>query len=181
MEENDVKSICGGTKLEFKIQNDEKLNQNLTSQKFLIQNPTRCFFFNSESSALFFSQKIKIRRPGFFLQTQNMIKSCCQNLAGLSYALSASKNSLFETDNDWYQKAFLWVCGICLSHICCRFLPIAFFMTIGLLMGVMILSFALPICLYKPVWGSNKVLLAHILFWKILKYCYNYHVHLEKI
>ena len=37
MEENDVKSIYGGTKLEFKIEEDEKT---------LIYNLTHCNFFN---------------------------------------------------------------------------------------------------------------------------------------
>ena len=42
MEENDVKSTCGGTRLEFKIEKDEK---------FLIENLTRKIF-HSKSDAL---------------------------------------------------------------------------------------------------------------------------------
>ena len=40
MEENDVNSTCGGTRLDFKIEKDK------------IQNLTRCSFSNSKSDAL---------------------------------------------------------------------------------------------------------------------------------
>ena len=118
MEENDVKSICGGTKLEFKIQKDEKNWIKVWRAEsfwlkirrvvfFSIQNLARCFFCQNQNPT-----------PCVFLQTQNMIKSCCQNLADLSYALSASKNNLFETDNDWDQKAFLMsVWHLFVSHL----------------------------------------------------------------
>ena len=37
------------------------------------------------------------------------------------------------------------------------FLGIAFFMALGFLMGVMTISFALPIDLYKSLWNSEKI------------------------
>ena len=43
MEENDVKSTCGGTRLEFKIEKDERI---------LTENLTRCKIFHSKSDAL---------------------------------------------------------------------------------------------------------------------------------
>ena len=64
MEENGVKSTCGGTRLEFKVENF--LIENLTRRKVLFLNLTRCIFsiqslgrcifFNSKSDALFFFQ-----------------------------------------------------------------------------------------------------------------------------
>ena len=59
------------------------------------------------------------------------------------------------------------------------FLVIAFFMAIGFLMGVMNITFALPIDLYKSVWNSRNGLFTKILFEKILSYYQNYHDHLE--
>ena len=48
----------------------------------------------------------------------------------------------------------------CVACVCLTFgtivLVVAFFMAIGLLMGVMTESFALPIDLYKSLWNSEK-------------------------
>ena len=48
----------------------------------------------------------------------------------------------------------------CVACVCLTFgtifLVIAFFMAIGFLMGVMAISFALPIDLYKTLWNSKK-------------------------
>ena len=44
------------------------------------------------------------------------------------------------------------------------FLVIAFFMAIGFLMGVMIVSFALPIGLFKSFWNSEKGQFTKFLF-----------------
>ena len=53
MEEKYVKSKCGGSRLELKIEKDVKfLNQNLTRCKIFTQNLTRCKIFKSKSDAL---------------------------------------------------------------------------------------------------------------------------------
>ena len=48
----------------------------------------------------------------------------------------------------------------CVACVCLTFgiiiLVIAFFMAIGFLMGVMTISFALPIDLYKFLWNSKN-------------------------
>ena len=51
------------------------------------------------------------------------------------------------------KKVFLRVCGLCLSHI---FLIIAFFMALEFLVGVMTISFELPIDLYKSLWNLEN-------------------------
>ena len=50
----------------------------------------------------------------------------------------------------WGKKIF-YECVACVRLT----LAIAFFMTLGFLMGVMIISFALPIDLYKSLWNSE--------------------------
>ena len=54
------------------------------------------------------------------------------------------------------EKKFLRVCGMCLSHVWYYFLVIAFFMVLEFLVGVMTISFALPIDLYKSFWNSEN-------------------------
>ena len=50
MKENDVKSICRGTKSDFKVKKDEKfMIQTVTRRKFSIQILKRCEDFNSNS------------------------------------------------------------------------------------------------------------------------------------
>ena len=48
----------------------------------------------------------------------------------------------------------------CVACVCITlgtiFLPIAFFMALGFLVGVMTISFALPIDLYKSLWISKN-------------------------
>ena len=82
MEENNVKSTCGGTRLEFKIEKDEK-NFDLKSdlllnflfkiwqdEKNLFPNLTRCIFFNPKTEALqnFY---IKIWRVVYFFNLKS--------------------------------------------------------------------------------------------------------------
>ena len=54
-------------------------------------------------------------------------------------------------------KRFLYECVIC---VCLTFATIfffiAFFMALGFLMGVLTISFALPIDLYKSLWNSEN-------------------------
>ena len=45
---------------------------------------------------------------------------------------------------------------MCLSHVWYYLLVIAAFLALGFLMGVMTISFALPIDLHKSVWISEK-------------------------
>ena len=56
-----------------------------------------------------------------------------------------------------WAKNILYQCVAC---VCLTFgtifLPIAFFMSLGFLMGVMTISFALPIDLYKSLWISEN-------------------------
>ena len=47
------------------------------------------------------------------------------------------------------------------------FLVIAFFMALGFLVGVMTISFVLPIDLYNSLWNSENVFFTKILFQKI--------------
>ena len=54
------------------------------------------------------------------------------------------------------KKVFLRVCGMCLSHVWYCLLVFAFFMASGFLMGVMTVSIALPIDLYKSLWSSEN-------------------------
>ena len=56
----------------------------------------------------------------------------------------------------WVKKIF-YECLACVSlTFGTIFLVITFFMALGFLMGVMTLSFALPIDLYKPFWNSEN-------------------------
>ena len=56
----------------------------------------------------------------------------------------------------WCKKIFYeWVACVCLT-IGTIFLLIAFFMALGFLRGVLTISFALPIDLYKSVWISEN-------------------------
>ena len=55
-----MKRTCGGTRLESRIEKDEKcFIQNLTRRKNFFQNLTRCIFFKSkpDASCFFFSSK----------------------------------------------------------------------------------------------------------------------------
>ena len=54
-------------------------------------------------------------------------------------------------------KKVLYECVACVSHrFGSIFLLIAFFIALGFLMGVMTISFALPIDLYKSLWNSEN-------------------------
>ena len=56
----------------------------------------------------------------------------------------------------WFEKIFYeCVACVCLT-IGTIFLVIAFFMALGFLMGVLTVSFALPIDLYKSLWNSEN-------------------------
>ena len=56
----------------------------------------------------------------------------------------------------WCKKIF-YECVACVGlTIGTIFLVIAFFMALGFLMGVLIISFALPIDLKKSLWNSEK-------------------------
>ena len=54
-------------------------------------------------------------------------------------------------------KMIIYECAAC---VCLTFgtifLVIAFFMALGILMGLMTISFALPIDLYKSLWNSEN-------------------------
>ena len=56
----------------------------------------------------------------------------------------------------------------CVACVCLTFgtmfLVIAFFMALGFLIGLMTISFALPIDLYKSLWISENGLFTKILF-----------------
>ena len=55
----------------------------------------------------------------------------------------------------WCKKIFYeWVACVCLT-IGTIFLVIAFFMARGFLLGVLTISIALPIDLYKSLWNSE--------------------------
>ena len=70
--------------------------------------------------------------------------------------LPKSKNNFLENDNGLEYEAF-FECVACNSlsfgFIC---MVIACFMAFGFLMGVMIISFELPINSYKSLWSSKK-------------------------
>ena len=82
---------------------------------------------------------------------------CFQILAEL-----ISKNNLLDND-DWLKmttawfKSFFYECVICVClAFATIFLFIAFFMALGFLMGVLTISFTLPISLYKSLWISKN-------------------------
>ena len=64
----------------------------------------------------------------------------------------------------WDKKIF----QKCVACVCLTFgttfLIIAFFMALGFSMGVMTISFALPIDLYKSLWNSENGQFTKILF-----------------
>ena len=55
----------------------------------------------------------------------------------------------------WGKKIFYGCVACACLTIGTIFLVIAFFMALGFLMGVMTISFALPIDLYKSLWNSE--------------------------
>ena len=56
----------------------------------------------------------------------------------------------------WYEK-FFYECVVCVSlTFGTILLLIAFFMAHGFLLGVLTVSFALPIELYKSLWNSEN-------------------------
>ena len=65
----------------------------------------------------------------------------------------------------WVKKIFYE----CVACVCLTFgaifLVIAFFMALGFLMGVMTISFALPIDLYKSLWNSENFRKTDNLIW----------------
>ena len=70
--------------------------------------------------------------------------------------LPISKNISLENDNGWGKKTF-YECMACVRPtIGAKFLVFAFFMAFGFLKCVMIISFALPIGLYKSLWNSGN-------------------------
>ena len=70
----------------------------------------------------------------------------------------------------WGKKTFYE----CVACVCLNFgtifLGTAFFMALGFLIGVMTISFALPIDLYKSLWISENGWFTKISFQKILNY-----------
>ena len=54
-------------------------------------------------------------------------------------------------------KRFFYECAACACAIIrAIFLVIAFFMALGFLLGVLTISFALPVDLYKSLWNSEN-------------------------
>ena len=73
-------------------------------------------------------------------------------------------------------KNISYECVVCVClTFATIFLPIAFFLASGFLMGVMTISFTLPIDLYNYRWNGIESLFKKILFWKILNYYPKYH------
>ena len=105
----------------------------------LFQNLTRCKNFNSKSDA---SQNFLFKIS--FLN--------CVFRFWLNYYQSATRFWLMAVC-----KRFFYECVIC---VCLTFATIfffiAFFMALGFLMGVLTISFALPIDLYKSLWLSKN-------------------------
>ena len=72
--------------------------------------------------------------------------------------LPASKNNLKENEND-LSKLFHNECIVCVCFTFATFCSlVAIYMTIGFLIGVMTISVALLIFLYKSPWKSKKQL-----------------------
>ena len=98
MEENDLKSTCGGTRLEFKIEKmeifkikiwhvEEYFIQNLTRVKNFFQNLTRLKKYKSKSDALYFHSKSAF---------EIVSSKSCWNIVKV---LPTSKNNLLEIDD----------------------------------------------------------------------------------
>ena len=83
----------------------------------------------------------------------------------LNYYQSSTKNNLLESDNGYVSKTFFCDCVVCVCLTFCTIIfVIAFFMAFGFLMGVLTISFGLPIDLYKALWIPRNGLLTKILF-----------------
>ena len=119
--------------------------QNLKCSWTLIQNLTSCILLKSKFDALCFSISKVCFWNGAFSFPLNFYK--CYSL---------QRKLCWKMTRTWGKKLFLWVCRMCLSHFGALFLLVAFFMAIGFLMGLMTISFALPIDLYEPFWHSRS-------------------------
>ena len=114
--------------------------------KFLIRNPTRRTIFY-----------LKIRCVVKFLIQNLLFKSSFQILAEfLSKCFQNQRTTCGKLTLAWGKTVFYE----CVACVCLTFgsifLVIGFFMAIGFLMSVMIISFALPIYLYKCLWNSKN-------------------------
>ena len=117
---------------------------------------------NSKSNALYFFPNQNLMRCIIFILKFNYIqnllfKSSFQILSELS-----SKCCQHQRTTCWIMtmacvKKTFYECVACVClTFCTIFLVIASFMALGFLVGVMTISFALPIDLYKSLWKSEK-------------------------
>ena len=114
-EENDVKSTCGGTRLEFKI--EIFFIENLTRQKILYLNLLRFIFFNSKSDALYCFQ-FKIWRVVFF-SIQNLTrKEICNTKSCFLKKHKKMQNMPFSRSK-MDQNVIFWVQTI-FQNVTCR-------------------------------------------------------------
>ena len=130
---------------------------------FSIQNLTRRTFFNSKSDAFYF---LNLKSDTFYFLIQNLpFKSSSQILAELlSKCYQHQRTACWKVTTAWSEKLFYeCVVCVCLTFGTTFFLT-AFFMAFGFLMGVMTISFALAIDLYKSLWNSENGLFTKILF-----------------
>ena len=114
----------------------------------------------------------------FFVKIWCVVKNLIQNLTRCAkwYNIKmVQRRTCWKTTTAACKKLF-YECVVC---VCLTFgtifLLIAYLMAIGFLMGVLTISFALPINLYKALWISENGLFKKILFQKILNCYQNYH------
>ena len=111
---------------------------------FSVQNLTRCIFFYSKSVALYFLC-FKICLVLRFLNQNLPFKSCFQILAeNISKFSQHQRKTCWKMTTTWGKKIFYEnVACVCLTFGAIFFV-FALFMANGFLMGVMTISFALP-------------------------------------
>ena len=129
-------------------------------EKTLIQKLTRCIFLNLKSDALK-NFKIKIWRFVFFNGKSGLLDN--------SFFKIYFWDHLFRLSLNYHQKTTCWIKTMAwgkkifsesVAFVCLTFgtifLVVAIFMALGFLMGVMTISFALPIYIYISLRNSEK-------------------------
>ena len=110
------------------------------------------FFLKSNTLYIFFIQNLLFKSS--FQILPELLSKCCQHQRTTCWmmTMACGKKNFYE----------------CAACVCLTFgtivLLIAFFMALGFLVGVMTVSFALTIDLYKSLWNSENGSITKILF-----------------
>ena len=93
---------------------------------------------------IFFIQNLLFKSS--FQTLAELLSKCCQHQRTICWIMTMA-----------WGKKISYECVACACFtFCTMFLVIAFCMALGFLMGVMTISFALPIDLNKSLWNSEK-------------------------